>query len=286
MFAYQEARELWRITLNSADMIPLWPVFWASDSHLAANLLMPFLLVSALFAVALPGRRWPRILVFLAYLEVSAFRASFGLGSINHGSHYWIWIGICFCFLPAGSHGRLNDSRNGRYHFLMVFWFTQALIMLFYSMSGFWKVADGLGDLFAGEFSGFHPTALATTAAHTMLQRNNPTMLGPWIVEHPLAGWPLFLWVIYVELVALLVMFRPALLPLWGIMLILFHIGTLMLLGISFAKHVIVLTLLFVWSPFALGNHGIPEMVRALPGIAWLFQRQSQNPAQVRAAAE
>lgn len=271
MFGYQEAGYLWRISTDgSGEMRPLWPVFWASDSSSAATILIAAMIIAGLLAVVFPDRRWARILVFLAFFQVSAFQASFGLEGINHGNHYWLWIGFCFCFLPTGDHRQIAASRRGRFNFLLVFWCTQALIMLFYSMSGVWKIAGALEDLIVGDFSGFHPFALAMIVSQKMLQLDRETVLGPWLVHNPWIGWPLHMWVFYVELVAILVIFRPALHRAWGTMLILFHIGTLVLLGISFSKHVLVLVLLFVWSPFALRSYSAGEMISEVPGIAWL----------------
>lgn len=280
MFAYQEAGHLWRIAANGGrDMVPLWPVAWATESSSAATILLTAIIAAALLAVIFPDRKWPRILVFLAFFQVSAFRSSFGLGAINHGNHYWLWIGFCFCFLPTGTHSQLSASLRRRFRFLLVFWFTQALIMLFYSMSGVWKIVGALEDLIAGEFSGFHPFALAMIVSQKMLQLNQETMLGPWLVHNPWIGWPLHMWVFYVELVALLIMLRPALHRSWGVMLTLFHIGTLVLLGISFSKHVLVLVLLFVWSPFALRNYTVKEQIAEIPGIAWLWRMRTVSAA-------
>ena len=72
---------------------------------------------------------------------------------------------------------------------------------------------------------------------------------------------------IYIEIVALMVLCRPALHRLWGVMLIGFHIGTFLLLGISFPKHVLVLTILFVWSPFAIDRFGLRRVISSLPGL-------------------
>lgn len=275
--AYQEMAPLWTMALNGGVVKPLWPVFWATDAATAAPMLLISFIGSALLAVALPDKRWPKILVFLSFFSTAAFRNSFGLGSINHGQHYWIWLGFCFCFLPSGSHGALRRSKLGRFRFLLTFFFTQALILLFYSMSGFWKIAAAIEAMIGGKMSAFHPEALAMIATWKMVQLDRITMIGPFLADYPWVGWPAYLWVIYIEIVALMVLLRPALHRLWGVMLIGFHIGTFLLLGISFAKHVLVLTILFVWSPFASDPVDIRRAICCLPGLGWLFRRNAET---------
>ena len=272
-FAYEEMMPLWRKAIDGGTIDPLWPVFWTTDIRFASTFLMVMLITTAFLAVVLPDRRWPKIAVFVAFLMATAFRASFGLGSINHSNHFWLWLALCFCFLPSGGRDDLQSSFASRYRFLITFWFTQALILLFYSMSGFWKVIAAIEALTLGNFSGFHPDALAQITAWKMIQNQYDSPLGPLLLNYPLAGWPAHLWVIYVELVAIIVLFRPALHRLWGAMLVLFHVGTFLLLNIPFSKHVLVLTLLLVWSPFFHGQTNVGAILASLPGLAWLFRR-------------
>jgi len=278
LIAYQEMWPLWKMALNGGAFTPLWPIFWAADAGSAGSVILLSLMTSAVLAVALPDHRWPKILVFLSFLSAAAFRSSFGLGSINHGHHFWIWIGFCFCFLPCGPQASLRSSKSERYRFLLTFFFTQALILLFYSMSGFWKIAAAIEALINGKISAFHPEALAMIATWKMIQLDRITMFGPFLADHPWLGWPTYFWVIYIEIVALMVLCRPALHRLWGIMLIGFHIGTFLLLGINFPKHVLVLTILFVWSPFAIDPVGFRKALSCLPWFGWLFREQDAKP--------
>jgi hypothetical protein len=277
LIAYQEMAPLWKMTLNGGEFAPLWPIFWASDAGSAGTVLLISLITSAVLAVALPDRRWPKILVVLSFLSTSAFRSSFGLGSINHGQHFWIWVGFCFCFLPSGPQAELRSSKSKRYRFLLTFFFTQALILLFYTMSGFWKIAAAIEALITGKMSAFHPEALAMIATWKMIQLDRITMLGPFLADHSWLGWPAYIWVIYIEIVTLMVLCRPALHRLWGIMLIGFHIGTFLLLGINFPKHVLVLTILFVWSPFAIQPVDLRKTLASLPGLGWLFRESDAD---------
>lgn len=271
LFAYQEMGTLWKLMQTGGDFSPLWPIFWATDVESTGLVVLLGLIGAAMLAVAFPDRRLPRILVFFAFLWASAFRSSFGLGSINHGNHYWLWTGFCFCFLPSGDQNALRCSLSERHRYLLVFSYTQGLILLFYSMSGFWKVAAGVEALLLDRIGTFHPHALATIAAAKMLQTDQPSLLGPWLADHPLAGWPVYLFVVYIELVALWAWLRPSLHRLFGVALACFHIGTFMLLGISFPKHVLILTILLIWSPFLPDRRNVADAMGSLPAIGRLF---------------
>ena len=248
-FAYIQMVTVWRIAEHVTAIDPLWPVWWVRDVRSAGAFILLLFMGAALLGVLLPQYRAVRALVFLAMLESIAYRFSFG--AINHSLHFWLWVGFCFCFLPSGNRTRLRATLSTRHRYLLVFWATLALIALFYSLSGFWKVASAIHDIIQGRQHAFSPTALASVSARLMLESGQESLLGPFLVTHPWLGLPANVWMIYVQLAAFIVAFRPALHKLWGVMLIVFHVGTYLLLNINFPLHMLVLTLLFVWSPFA-----------------------------------
>ncbi|MEM8947828.1 MAG: hypothetical protein AAGC99_00685 [Pseudomonadota bacterium] len=278
LFAYQEMNALWKLMETGGSFSPLWPIFWAPYIETTGFIILFGLISASLLAVALPDRRWPKVLVFIGFLSASAFRSSFGLGSINHGNHYWIWTGFCFCFLPAGNQRSLGASIIGRYRYLLVFAYTQGLILLFYSMSGFWKVAAGIEALIDGRIGAFHPEALATIVAAKMIQLDKPTILGPWLTDNAWAGWPAYMFVIYVELFALFAWLRPGLHRVFGLALACFHVGTFLLLGISFPKHVLILTILLIWSPFIPDRQGFYATLVSLPGFGLIVEGLAGRP--------
>lgn len=278
LITYQDMGALTRLIAAGGGFTPLWPIFWATDIEATGMFVLGSTIAASLLAVALPDRRWPRLLVFLAILAASAFRASFGLGSINHGNHYWLWTAFCFCFLPSGDQEALRMSLASRYRYLLAFAYTQGLILLFYTMSGFWKTAAGIEALLKGKIGTFHPDALATIVADKMLELGRPTLLGPWLTEHAWIGWPVYLVVVYIELVAILAWLRPSLHRLFGLALACFHFGTFLLLGIAFPKHILILTVLLIWSPFLPDRRRLSDVVTNLPGIGYLFGGRRQQP--------
>ena len=70
-------------------------------------------------------------------------------------------------------------------------------------------------------------------------------------IAYPRLGWPLYPLAIYVEVFALLAVFRPRLHRPWGCGLIGLHVGNCCSMGIVFNVNVLLLGLFFVLSPFA-----------------------------------
>ncbi|MHA1563882.1 MAG: hypothetical protein ACTSX7_01105 [Alphaproteobacteria bacterium] len=267
--AYEEMSVLWRIARSAESIEPLWPVFWVSEPRISGIVILTSLVFAGLLGVLFTSSRLVRLLVFVTILEATAYRFSFG--AINHANHFWLWTAFCFAFLPSGSQEKIGGSVQGRQRYLMVFFAAQGLILTFYTLSGLIKAAWGLHALVTGGGGSFSPFALATLAAHRLLLvPGEASIFGPLLINNPWFGWPIHLLVIYVEVVAILIIFRPELHRLWGTMLIVFHVGTFLLLGIAFARHMIVLSLLFVLSPFA-PRFDFARAVAAVPGIDWLI---------------
>ena len=237
--AYEDMSVLWRIARTADSIEPLWPVFWVSEPRIAGTGLLIALMFAALLGVLCTYSRLVRLLVFVTILQATAYRFSFG--AINHSNHFWLWTAFCFTFLPSGSVEKIGASGQGRQQYLTVFFAAQGLIATFYTLSGLIKAAWGLQGLATGGGGSFSPFALANMTAHRLLMLpDGESIFGPILVNNPWVGWPIHLLVIYVEVVAILIIFRPELHRVWGVMLVLFHVGTFLLLGIPFSRHMIV----------------------------------------------
>lgn len=110
-----------------------------------------------------------------------------------------------------------------------------------------------------------------------MIEMDRPTILGPWLADHPVVGWPVHLLVIYIELTALFVWFRPNQHRVFGVALVCFHFGTFLLLGISFPRQVLVL--LLIWSPFVPDRQSLRVAVVSLPGVGRLLRELVRSPS-------
>jgi hypothetical protein len=275
----------WREYLNAGEMALRWPVFWlrfagigGADGWGIAAILW-FHLLGGLLGVTLSRYRWVRVVVFVSLLEHMALEFSFG--AVNHGDHLGVLIAFVLIFLPAGWHDRGPAGRAVRSATLLVFSGVQALILLTYSMAGVWKAGGIVEQWIRGEFITYlHPRGLAYQIAGKMIEDDAASLLGPWLVEHPWAGWLPGIAVIYLELFALWVVARPSLHRAWGLGLALFHLASHLTLGVGFPQNILWLSLFLVLSPF---QPRVPDWRQAagdLPVLgAWLRRTRAAGPS-------
>jgi hypothetical protein len=279
-FAFETQRNLQRLGEFNPQIDPLWPVAWVDQASFtaAANVIGLAFLASAIAAIVWPDRRTPKLLVALFYLQALAFENSFG--SINHYGHFGLWLSLCFAALPQASLEQLRGSRPLRRSYLTLLFLAQSLIALFYTSSGARKAYYGL-FVPEGSVSSFAPDALPILVVQKWLQTGDQPLLADLFIQHLWLAWPAHLLVIYVELFALIAVFRPELHRLWGVLLITFHLLVWLLLGISFAYQPALLALLFVCSPFApRPQPGMAQVLRQLPvlgDLAHLLIRPAQR---------
>lgn len=264
-FAFETQRHLVRLAGSDRQIDPLWPVAWIDQASfsLAAHAVGLAFLAGALAAVIAPDSRPLRCLVALLFLQALAIENSFG--SINHYGHVGLWLAVVFAAMPGFSEARLRRSRADRRSYLTLFFLAQALVGLFYTSSGARKAYYGL-FVPDGSISSFAPDALPLLVVQKWLQTGDQPLLAELFMQHSWLAWPTHLLVIYVELFALVAVFRPELHVLWGTMLIVFHLLVWLLLGISFAYQPVLIALIFVCSPFAPERRfEIRAIVRQLP---------------------
>jgi hypothetical protein len=256
----------------------LWPVAWLHSVNLRTGIaaIMALYLSGALAAAILPGQRWARAAAFLGIFEFVAFNNSYG--KIGHAMHTWVITAGLLIFLPALDADGQPASRAKRQQFLTIFWACQALVLLLYSMSGLGKVAGAVYQLSAGQTSAFAPGALAAIIANRLTETNSKSLLGPWLIEHPLAGWPMLWGDIYLQLFSFIIAFRPSLHRIWALALIVFHIASYLLLTINFAPSALLLALLFFNSPFRREYASWHDCLTGLPLFGRLFPRSLPRP--------
>lgn len=270
---YSSASGVSRLSGSLEGMDLLWPVFWFrwTGVELGGDILAHLCLAAGLLG-AVAWRYLPvRALVSVALLMKAAQANSYG--AMSHGLHEMFWVSVCFLFLPNARPAELVRHRAGRMQFLLAFSAAPALILMFYTLSGMYKVWFATLALVYGEFGGFHPYAMAHTLAWRSIQVESDPMWAGLVLNAPLLGWPLYVGLYFVELVAIAVFFRPALHRTWGVILIGFHFGTLLFMDIPFVYHVLINGLLFVMSPFAPKNAGWRETAAAVPLFGVLFRR-------------
>jgi hypothetical protein len=252
-------------------LAPLWPVAWLQFVNESAGIVAILFLYlgGALFAAIFPGQRWARVLAFLGLLEFVAFNNSFG--KIGHSMHLWVLTTFGLVFLPRVKPP--ETSRILRQRFLIIFWGCQAIVLLAYSMSGLGKLLGGFHQIFLGQTHIFSPDAFSRIVAERLQETNSTSLLGPWLISHPLVGWPFMMADLYLQFFSFWAAFRPALHRFWSIGLILFHIASYLFLSINFAPTAFLIAILLLHSPFARETDGWRQALSDLPIFGIVFRR-------------
>jgi hypothetical protein len=169
-----------------------------------------------------------------------------------------------------------------------VIWATQVTVLLFYSLTGIWKIHDGFFDLFHGKTGVFSINAFSYIVASSLFRTNIDTVLGHYFAKTVFVGWVLFIGTMYLESSSLIIAFRPRLQRLWGIGLILFHVGTQLVMGFTFPQNIALVGLLLVASPFAPDHVRFKDAFFDLPWVHLISRRIAalrRRSAQARAPA-
>ena len=255
----------WPDLLRVESIDPQWAVAWMprDDAGPAIGVVLTLWTLASLWAMALPSWRSARIAAFVLLLQYVGVVNSFG--KVNHDLHAWLWVSAVLVFLPrvAAGGARVVD----RHRYLTVLWSAQALTLFFYTLTGIWKVSYGLRDLLGDRTSGFQFDGFSLIVAQRLNETSQDTVLGEWLVHTPLVGWLLFVGTMYLEASSLLIAFRPRLHRVWGLGLIVFHLGTQLAMGFTFRANVLLLGLLFVCSPTAPSPVRVRDAALDLPGV-------------------
>jgi len=258
----------WRV---STGIVPLWPIGWIAwlPTPTAVDIICLYALASAAGAFFfIENRRW-RLNAALGVLFLQALINSFG--KINHSWHPWIFISIALIFLPGGHWRDYAQSDKRREHFYTVLWGAQLLVMLIYSMSGAWKIYGIFAQWQEGVITALNPSAFAYQVANRTLQTGTVGPLSELIINVPWLGWLPYLAVIYFEMFAIVALFRPRLQKLWAGVLIGFHLGSWLTMTIAFNAQILVLGLLFWFSPFVPAENKPRQVLMELPVVKELW---------------
>ena len=158
-----------------------------------------------------------------------------------------------------------TDSESARKTFSLVFWTAQAYLLLTYSMAGIGKLIYAFIQLSQGAAHAFSPDAGALFAATQLNQMGISTPLGPLIIAHPYLAWLPFLIMLELQTFSIVAAFRPQLHRLWGLGLILFHLGTFLTMRAVFVAPSALLLLFLLSSPFAPEKVSIRETILSIP---------------------
>jgi hypothetical protein len=236
----------------------LWPVLWLRwvPPDKAVPAIFALYLLATLTAALDYRWRTARIATAVGLLLLLATRFSFG--KIDHGYHFWLWTAGVLCLLPKRTTEPLGCNMARRHHFLLVFFGAQLVVALFFSVAGTWKLVVAVYQLLIGEANAFTAEAMARQVAEQFVTTHQITWLGHFIVDHIHWGHAPYLLALLLELFSLPVVFRPTLHRIWGCGLMLFQLGTRLILDVWSPWGIALVGLIFVASPFAsLGGEAV-----------------------------
>lgn len=253
---------------------PTWPLAWAVFFHLSyLNVLYTVIAAFLCTAILTPlwhRHRTVRVLAFVGVWQAHALESSFG--SPNHQWYLLLYTTFIFIFLPdIWGTGGVGQEKGRR--FLLGVWTAQTMLMLMYSLAGINKVAYAFVQYAHGEINAFSINGFAYQIADWTMQLQEPAYLAPFIIHHPWVGWLPYVSLIFIQVCALWTMVRPSLQPLWGFLLVAFHIGTYLTMGISFHPLILVVISLLFFSPFAPERFAWRPVLCDLPLIGFILRR-------------
>ena len=220
----------------------LWPVSFINQQNLLfITYFLSINLVLSLILVILTSTQWSRIYLFVVYFLLAALTNSFG--KINHASHLVLIPLFCFALMPS------KESSNYKEKTILMFLSAKFFLLAAYALSGFWKVFWGVIEFFTQNVSLFSPLSFRNILIY-QFEIKPKTVLGDWFIEHYFIGWVLYLLVIYFELFSIVVFFKSNLYKIWGVGLIMLHVGLGVILGVNNYMAPFAIGVLLILSPF------------------------------------
>lgn len=247
---------------SDAPSAPLWPVSalaatvgveWLSNTSAVSAAGAAFGVLALLFPGVAPFRAG----VFAYLFLFAAFEHSHG--AVNHNDHFMVYVSFALLFLPPSISRPERMRRKDAMASVMVFWFAQSMLLFSYTLSGFWKLAEGGWDTFA-------PDALVRTmVAAAMSDGGGAAWLLPFLSDNERVGQALLIGATYCQIFAFVALFRPHLARPIGVAMILFHFGTKWTLDVMFSRSVFLMGALFVLSPLAPPRFSALALAKSLP---------------------
>ncbi len=248
---------------------PLWPTVlldrlvgadWIANH---AVLISGVAWIIGWLAVLFPGVLVWRMAVFSILTFFLSIKYSYGF--ISHGEHLYVYISFALLFLPSAI-GRPTMRRKDAMSCVSVFWLTQAITLLTFSLSGLHKILTSQLEIFT--LDGF---------ARVMLDRlmNDvlpPPPLVPLATEYYFVAHFFYLAFVYVQASAVFALFRPHLQLPYGIVIIGFHYGSAWLLNIDYMNYPMFWGLLLILSPFSAPRFSLLRTCQSLPILGMPFR--------------
>lgn len=240
---------------------PIWATKWMPVDHWEAAIRA---FCAGFFAVSiLTSLFWERFAFLRVLTAVFLFvyvGITLSFGRTSHEFYALMLVACMLALLPR----QLNDER-GAIGLMRVLFGVQTFLLATYASSGIWKYFGFFGQLFRGEISAFSPDAMARSATSNLLNHGsfNISFLYDFVVDHPSFLWSALLVGGYsIELFSMYVIFRPKLFKLWGVGLVMLHVGNVLIVGPTFPWQSMMVLLFIVFGPHSAGFPSVIQEAR------------------------
>lgn len=224
----------------------LWPLLWIKvvpNPELAAFIFFTLVILCGLLFY---WHWFGRVVIFLGLLEYVALLFSLPKGGGAEWYH-WLNTAFIFIFMPNVIHKK-NPSKDKRLKFLLFFWGAQALFLLTYTFAGINKLLVQLDNPSKPNLFDLH--IFSDTIAHHITINPNATIAGELVAQSVFLSYSMYLAALFLQIFSFWIAFEPSFHRIWGLLLLLFHVGTAFTLDILFSRSVILAILLLWDSPF------------------------------------
>ena len=241
----------WR-TIDLDNHIWLWPVQWMDfipgKSFVYIGILLGGFLLS-IICTMFPHKKWIRILVFLLNFQSLAMR--FSPDKIDNSSHAMLIISFWLIFLPLS---KKHKSVNG-HKIQLYFWAAQVSFLGTYCLSGLWKLREFISSIWSGGISSTDPPCLVNNFAkqYSLFNMSDPFYLSVLdLFSRGYVGHLLWIGVIVFQISCPVAAWFPSLQRFYGVMIILFHFSTALLMNIHFISNMYIALIMLVCHPYQL----------------------------------
>ena len=222
--------------------------------------------IVALAAALLYRYRAARIAAFLVITQVHGIESS--VLSVDTSWLLHLYTSCILIFLPRARGSSADESRMT----LLIVWTAQAAVTLAYTMAGTQKLLHALVQAAHGEVNAFSTYGFANQVAN-YVPDHAPALLAYYVISYPSISSLFYIALIFFQLGSWWVMVRPSLHRGWGIVIIAFHMGTFLTLSVAFVNYVLIISALFLMSPFVPRDMSWRRFLADMPFIGHVARR-------------
>lgn len=225
---------------------PRFPFVWIPagfELNPLLSFVCPILMTIALMTFGLLNHQWARIVWFCFHFLVDGFHLAYILG---HESHMYVWISFYLALIP----GDLREKQENDSFFFPYIRACHLQIILIYAIAGVWKLRSWIMSVWDPNISA-GTDFVRYSLAHEWLNSNAMQASALWVFNNPGVATVLSLMVMVSQIGSVFVFPFAKYFRLWGLVLALFHVGTLFSVSVFFRWSVPPIVMFLIMKPMA-----------------------------------